>query len=283
MFGGIIMAKDYLGTYNGSVFYPINADKLDDVNLESIAFALSTNSRFCGHTKKFWSVAQHSLLVSEIIEKSCNKEIAEAGLDINKASLIALLHDASEAYLSDMCRPIKKFMSDYAKYETLVQNKIYKVFGINQHDIDKYSKWIRFADDTALYTEAITLMNPSKIWLEDYADGFSNKTIYEYTDHIKIENMQIVEAKFICKCVKLCSKLGIKVDCIDKLPKYQCIDDEIPIISEGKVMCYAKFNDGIAQFRMNNIKLNIPEHVANNTIDLQYLFELSLGGSNNEN
>lgn len=276
------MAKDYLGTYNGSIFYPIDPDKLDDVNLEAIAFALSTNSRFCGHTKKFWSVAQHSLLVADIIEKSCKDEIIEAGLNIDEAKLIALLHDASEAYLSDICRPIKKVMLDYAKYEALVQNKIYKVFGINTDDITKYNKWVRFADDTALYTEAITLMNPSELWITDYTDGFSNSTIYEYTDCIKLENMQIVEAKFICTCIELCSKLNRNIDCINKLPKYQCLDNEIPIFSEGKILCYMQFISGNAQFRIDNSKFNIPEHIVDNTIDLQYLFEYSLGGSNNE-
>ena len=273
------MSKDYLGTYNGSVFYPIDSTRVDDVNLESIAFALSKTSRFCGHTDRFWSVAQHSLLVADIIANYCKTEIENNKLNPDYAELIGLLHDASEAYLSDICRPIKKFMGDYAKYESIVQNKIYRAFEITEEDIAKYSKYTKFADDTALYTEAIALMNPSSMWLNDYADGFANEAIHNYVDSIKLENMQIVEAKFICRCIELCSRLGKSIECIGKLPKYKCFSNELPIFSCGKVLCYIRIKDKTVEISYQDKELKFNIGTINNTIDLRYLLDQKLGGS----
>src|SRR6266496_3875421 len=73
-----------------NVFNP----KPEDVDIRDIAHALSNQCRFTGHTKEFYSVAQHSVLVSTF----CAPEDAAWGL----------LHDASEAYLSDIASPVKK-------------------------------------------------------------------------------------------------------------------------------------------------------------------------------
>ena len=79
-------------TYTGKEFYPLDPNPAD-IDIKDIAHALSNCCRFAGHIKSFYSVAQHSVIVSEL----CEPENALAGL----------LHDASEAYLSDIARPVK--------------------------------------------------------------------------------------------------------------------------------------------------------------------------------
>jgi len=116
----------------------------DEVRIEDIAHALANQCRFTGHTSQFYSVAQHSVLVSW----HCDPEDALAGL----------LHDASEAYLSDIARPVKKhpdFGPFYLAAEEKLTAAVYKHFGL---DITAPPASVKLADDLMLRTEARDLM-----------------------------------------------------------------------------------------------------------------------------
>ena len=84
-------------TFTGRKFWPLDP-RAEDVCIEDIAHALSLKCRFTGHCREFYSVAQHSVLVSHYV--------ADRGGDA-ALQLAALLHDAGEAYLPDVARPIK--------------------------------------------------------------------------------------------------------------------------------------------------------------------------------
>lgn len=107
-------------TYTNTLFYPL-APKMDEVKLEDITHALSQMCRANGHFKTFYSVAQHSI--------NCAKEARARGLS-NRMQLACLLHDASEAYISDITRPVKCYLDEYRKIETHLQKVIYEKFGI---------------------------------------------------------------------------------------------------------------------------------------------------------
>src|SRR6266516_6511979 len=112
-------------THTGKWFDVFNP-KHEDVDLEDIAHSESMQCRFTGHTKQFYSVAQHSVLVSQ----NCPSEYALAGL----------MHDASEAYLSDIARPIKKhpdFGPFYLKVEDGLTAAIMKAFDLTKDIPDK--------------------------------------------------------------------------------------------------------------------------------------------------
>jgi hypothetical protein len=107
--------KAKIGTFTGRFVDVINPE-LEDIDIEDIAHALSHGCRFGGHTREFYSVAQHSILCSYMTT------------DLDYA-LEALMHDASEAYLIDVPRPIKIHLSNYKEIENNLMTLIAKKFG----------------------------------------------------------------------------------------------------------------------------------------------------------
>jgi hypothetical protein len=97
------MAKAEIGarvieTHVGYFIDPIDPDPRAFA-LSDIAWALSNMCRYNGHTKRFYSVAEHSLLVADLLRKWGHGK---------EAALQGLMHDASEAYLPDLASPLKR-------------------------------------------------------------------------------------------------------------------------------------------------------------------------------
>ena len=136
-------ANGVMGTYTGRLIKPLDPDP-EQIAIEDIAHALGNSCRYTGHVRKFYSVAQHSVLCSEIVP--------------DELKLTALLHDASEAYLSDISRPIKsqpEFGDIYKKFEERLEAAIAERFDL----IYPYPPEIKAADLTLLRTEYRDLMN----------------------------------------------------------------------------------------------------------------------------
>ena len=82
--------------------------------LEDIAHALSNTCRFAGHCSEFYSVAEHSVLVSKLMEE----------LDLGDP-MIGLMHDGHEAYLSDVPSPLKQLLPDWSALDKELEEKLY--------------------------------------------------------------------------------------------------------------------------------------------------------------
>lgn len=106
---------DWMQTASGRAFYPLDP-RPEEIHIEDIAAALSKLCRYGGHTKQFYSVAEHCVLMAHA---------APDGMH-----LAALLHDASEAYLSDVIRPIKRHLSNYEAIEADLERAIARRFCI---------------------------------------------------------------------------------------------------------------------------------------------------------
>ncbi len=109
---------DTMNTYSGNCFHPMKIKK-EDINLIDISHALSLICRGGGHVQYFYSVGQHSI--------NCAKEAEARGFS-KRLVLACLLHDASEAYISDVIRPVKKHLSNYKEIEHKIQQAILECF-----------------------------------------------------------------------------------------------------------------------------------------------------------
>lgn len=107
-----------IGVSSGGSFSPLDP-KLEEIHIEDIAHHLSNICRYTGATSGFWSVAAHSIEVSRRLERY-GKEIA----------LIGLLHDASEAYLVDVPRPLKPDFAGYKEHEERLERAISDRFSL---------------------------------------------------------------------------------------------------------------------------------------------------------
>lgn len=134
-----MITTPYVSTFSGNRFYPLEP-RIDRVAIEDIAHGLAYLCRFNGQTSEFYSVAQHSLVVSSLVPPALR--------------LAALLHDAAEAYLGDMVKPLKVLMPDFSDLEDRVTAIIAATFAI---DFSDYAP-IKRADLIALATEKRDLM-----------------------------------------------------------------------------------------------------------------------------
>ncbi len=140
----VTVTDGFLRTISSSDFSLVNPEE-SVVRITDIAHALSMICRYGGHIPEFYSVAQHSYLVSEHIKGD------------EELKLQGLLHDAAEAYLGDVIAPLKPLLKDYKSLELRVLNVIYKQLDVRWPNIDQWAA-IKEADNRVLATEIKTFM-----------------------------------------------------------------------------------------------------------------------------
>lgn len=103
----------FVRTYTGRKFYPLNPEP-DQIDIVDIANSLAKICRYAGHLPWMYSVAEHSIHCSHLVKPDIMLE--------------ALLHDAAEAYISDLPRPVKRCLPEYKTLETKVEAVIAEKF-----------------------------------------------------------------------------------------------------------------------------------------------------------
>lgn len=175
------MTPDKMNCYSGLCVDPTKMGP-DDVRLIDIAHPLSLICRGVGHVKFFFSVGQHSM--------NCAKEAAARGYEPS-VQLACLLHDAGEAYCSDVIRPVKRHLEIYPKIEKNIQRQVLIHFGVV--DVLDSSRWncVREIDNAMMSNEAFTLFT-------DVGDLVPDKLATPVD--ISFHPFQEVEEEFISMC-----------------------------------------------------------------------------------
>jgi uncharacterized protein len=142
---GTAVERGWIKCYSGGRIHPLNP-RPEDIHIEDIAHALSLNSRFTGHTPYPYSVAQHSLIISTLVPR--------------EFALWGLLHDASEAYLSDIARPVKHQpeFEFYRVVEKRLMRAVCERFGLPEEEPEVVKYW----DQRLLVSEQLLLMGGTK-------------------------------------------------------------------------------------------------------------------------
>lgn len=145
----------FMTTYTGLKVDPTNL-RVRDVNIYDIAHALSNLCRFTGHTREFYSVAQHSVLVATNVPLWLGME--------------GLLHDAAEAYVNDLSRPLKHNpeMVAYVLAELRVESSVRARFGLPP----VMSPEVKKVDNQLVVDEALSFMADTS-WTEGHERLFA--------------------------------------------------------------------------------------------------------------
>ena len=120
-----------------------------DFGIDDVAHALGNICRYAGHCSGFYSVAEHSLHVSDVA----------VGFELE-----ALLHDAAEAFLGDVTRPLKQLLPDYKRIEREVTAAVFNRFGVSNISAAR----VKEADLRVLAAEQRQIMPPGT---DDWADA----------------------------------------------------------------------------------------------------------------
>ena len=167
----------YITTYTGKHFDPTAPDaSLFDVR--DIAHALSLTCRGNGHVKTFFSVGQHCI--------NCALEAELRGFP-KRVVLACLLHDASEAYMSDVPRPFKQALPSYVEAEEKLLEMIYEKFlgdGLSEEE----QKLVKIIDDDLLYYDLKVLLGETPA-----GDAPNLKIELDYT----VQSFEKVEAQYL--------------------------------------------------------------------------------------
>lgn len=141
----------YVGTNTGKRIDLLNPDP-DQFTIEDIANNLSKICRFNGQLRDWYSVAEHSIHVAELVPK--------------EFKLQALLHDASEGYICDIPTPLKRILGDaYSDIEQRIQGAIAVKFGV---PLISLAPCVKQADMVMVVTERDALQESPLVWGGEY-------------------------------------------------------------------------------------------------------------------
>lgn len=153
---------NFIKTTTGIKFWPLDP-KIEEISIKDIGHALSLTCRANGHYKNFYSVAQHSIY--------CGMEAKNRGYS-RRVQLACLLHDASEAYISDITRPVKHELGNYIEIEEKLQSEVYKAFGLEDLTEEELNK-VRIIDDAMLKYEMEMLLDYFEIDAEELTERYN--------------------------------------------------------------------------------------------------------------
>ena len=143
-------AENFIETWSGTAFHFMDPAS-DEINITDIAHALSNQCRYAGHVKKFYSVAEHCVHLYDYAVRN--------NLGNDQSRLTLLLHDASEAYLSDIARPIKMCIPQYREIEVKIEEAIAKKFDL----VYPFPDMVKDLDTRILMDERPQVKEPSNL------------------------------------------------------------------------------------------------------------------------
>lgn len=171
----------FMQTYTGRKFWSMDP-RADEVFIEDIAHSLAMQSRYAGHCVRFYSVAEHCVLMA--------RKLRWEGVEV---ALWALLHDSSEAYLVDVPRPVKPYLAGYKDAEAKVMAAVCDRYGLPR----EMPEIVHDADNRIIGDELVNLV-PME-WHARYNEPLGVSLKYWSPERAKDEFMATFDALMDCR------------------------------------------------------------------------------------
>ena len=170
--------SNWIQTYTGRQFWPTDP-RQEDITLEDIAHSLALKCRYAGHCLRFYSVAQHCVMASRLVPE--------------KHALWGLMHDAAEAYLADIPRPVKQEWLHLRELENKILRMVANVYDLPWPE----PPCIAVVDLILLATERRDLMaRPPRPWI-------SSERVIPLLERIKPWDSERAEEEFLKRFTEL--------------------------------------------------------------------------------
>jgi hypothetical protein len=183
---GIDVSRAWIQTYSGGTFHILDPQQ-DEILITDIGHSLAMQCRFTGHVRRFYSVAEHCVLGSRLVP--------------SKDALWFLLHDASEAYIADINRPLKHFTGigpEYIPVEEAIMKAVCKKFRLAEEQPVSIKKF----DNIMLFTEKEQLLSPM-----DWDSKWGGSEIEAADVKVKCWAPEVAEVEFLHRFYELTNKL----------------------------------------------------------------------------
>lgn len=165
--------------YSGRMFN-VRQPRAQDIIFEDVSISLSRLARFNGHSQKFYSVAQHSVLVVLLVPIVCKASFSHLSNDeVLDCQRHALMHDGHEAYIGDVPRPLKMFCTKLWDLVPAIDAAIATRFGLVSGD--SYRSVVKAADRLALATERRDVLGHQPTWEDDPGEPYEELRIVPIT------------------------------------------------------------------------------------------------------
>jgi hypothetical protein len=179
--------RAWIQTYSGGVLHILDP-RQNEIRATDIGHSLAMQCRFTGHVRRFYSVAEHCVLGSRAIEP-------QFALDF-------LMHDASEAYIADINRPLKHFTQvgpAYLEVESRIMAAIRQRFGLREVEPEQ----VKLVDNRMLYAEKQELLPPME-WTMKWG---TEESRHPAEVKIRCWSPEVAEAEFMHRFFELTGQL----------------------------------------------------------------------------
>lgn len=174
---------EWMQTYSGRQFFPLDP-RPEDICITDIAHALSMTCRYAGHCQRFYSIAEHSVLMFRyglVKSKTTSDVLLHDNLEL--AAVVALFHDAAEAYTGDLPRAVKQAVKDsWRPMEHKIEDAIWTHFGLQEEAV-QHQQLVKTWDQMIVPTERKAFMRLEEVWAHDMLKPLP-VTIYCWPPHL---------------------------------------------------------------------------------------------------
>lgn len=202
---------DWMETYTGRKFWPGNP-RMEDITVFDIAHALAMKCRYNGHSQRFYSVAEHCVMLAGYARHK--------GWPV-ETQLHLLMHDGSEAYLPDVPRPIKHFFPDLIKMEHRLDAMIRQWCGLHS----AVPPVVKELDSRIIRDERLAIMGPSSNdWKTDALEALGvvvHAVDPSEAERLFLNSFQLIASEHLKRPTIMVFAPGEFKTCIDGSPAYE--------------------------------------------------------------